>query len=205
MACKDPAAAMRRYRAKQRAKHQNGDVRADGFVFRSGQWHSPEALVRQVEYSRRYEIDNRDRVAAARRRWRDAHQGAYQRERRQQIAARAYYLLQNCRARGRERGVEFSLTKPWLVERLTRGVCEASGLPFVLERHSAAFIGPFSPSLDRRDPAQGYTETNTLVVITMHNFCKGQWGPDEHRRYIEAMAQAYGLIEDRRTPFVVAA
>lgn len=57
----------------------------------------------------------------------------------------------------------------WVMERLERGVCELSGVPFVYEvRH------PCLPSIDRIDPTQpGHMKDNCRVILWGLNGFKG--------------------------------
>jgi hypothetical protein len=57
----------------------------------------------------------------------------------------------------------------WIMERLDRGVCELTGIPFVYEwRH------PFLPSIDRIDATQpGHMKDNCRVVLWGLNAFKG--------------------------------
>ena len=72
--------------------------------------------------------------------------------------------------RAREAKVEFNLDFEWFKERLDRGACEATGLPFV---DSEKPMDSFQPSVDRTDPNGGYTKDNCKMVVWMYNSCKG--------------------------------
>lgn len=81
---------------------------------------------------------------------------------------RSIRLWNSAKSRARKSGLEVSITTDWVEERIQRGVCEVSGLPFVL----TADRSPFAPSLDRIDNTKGYTEDNTQVVVWMYNAAK---------------------------------
>lgn len=98
-----------------------------------------------------------------------------------------------CSARGRERilwhsakaralakGLEFSLTREWIQDRLILGCCELTGLPFSwgTRRGDGQMNGAFSPSIDRRDITKGYTPENCRVVVWALNCALGQWGEE---------------------------
>lgn len=81
----------------------------------------------------------------------------------------------------KQRGLEYTLTKAWYKERLDAGVCEVTGIPFVLDpdtcKHTSITkrdrrLNPFSPSVDRRDSTKGYTEDNCIMTCYMYNLCK---------------------------------
>lgn len=61
------------------------------------------------------------------------------------------------------------LTPEWILEKLSAGVCEVTGLPFTYSTESR---NPWSPSLDRIDPMKGYTLENTRVVVWIYNTAK---------------------------------
>ena len=85
--------------------------------------------------------------------------------------------------RAREAKVDFDLSLEWFEQRLRRGVCEATGLPFV---DSDKHMAPFKPSVDRTDPNGGYTEDNCKMVIWMYNAGKG----DNSHKDVMTMARA---------------
>lgn len=91
---------------------------------------------------------------------------------------RATRMIAQTRVDARRTGKVFELDKEWLVERLKRGVCEKTGLPFVLngkeqqELNQKSSKHPFSPSLERKDSTEGYTKENTIVVCLIYNYCK---------------------------------
>lgn len=77
-------------------------------------------------------------------------------------------LYWNAKRRAQVDGLEFSLTKEWIAAAVTSGVCQVTGLPFVYENGRS----PWAPSLDKTDPAGGYTPENVKVVVWMYNTCK---------------------------------
>jgi len=94
-------------------------------------------------------------------------------------------LLNNAKNRARAKGLEFSLTSEWLLERLEKGLCEVTGINF------EGYCSPFAPSLDRKDPNKGYTEDNTQVVVWIYNRCKNT---DSHEDVLRmALALSGGI------------
>lgn len=67
----------------------------------------------------------------------------------------------------------FDLTLDWIKERVERGTCERSGIPFVLEHDGAQHMHRFTPSIDRIDSTKGYTRLNCQIVCVMYNVGKG--------------------------------
>ena len=88
--------------------------------------------------------------------------------------------------RARDKGVVFELTREWVQERVERGECEVSGIKFDLSFYEAglsridgAFLShPYGPSLDRKNPARGYTEENCRVICYVLNAAFGHWGEE---------------------------
>lgn len=74
-------------------------------------------------------------------------------------------MLNNIRKR-----YKTDIDEAWVNERLAKGVCEVSGIPFVYEkpRH------PLSPSIDRIDRAQGgHMKDNCQMILWGLNAFKG--------------------------------
>lgn len=69
-----------------------------------------------------------------------------------------------------------SLTPEWIVERLERGVCEATGIPFQLNLSEFHGAHPLAPSLDRITAGGDYSPDNTQLVIWAFNAAKQEWG-----------------------------
>jgi hypothetical protein len=76
---------------------------------------------------------------------------------------RARYIVQSVRSEARKKGVFFDISVEWVQERLTRGVCELSGLPFDLESRRTNLRD--QPSIDRRIPGGDYVEGNCRMVL----------------------------------------
>lgn len=162
---------------------------ADGRVYYNRAWRTPEQVDRLRERNRGYM--KRKRVE------RPAFFAEVAAARRLTVSGRARYLTSDARKRARLKGLEFSISPSWVAERLKAGRCEATGLQFDLRptTGNGRFMNPFAPSLDRKDSARGYTPDNVQVVCTIHNLSRGPFSDATHRRYVEACAQAYGLLD----------
>ena len=79
------------------------------------------------------------------------------------------------RNRERKTPVPFDLTIEWALERWT-GRCEITGLPFEVRKVGGP--NPFSPSIDRINADNGYTQDNCRFVLFGINALKGN-GSDE--------------------------
>lgn len=103
-------------------------------------------------------------------------EGKHQRTYRQAPHGRAVQLHANAKRRAEDKGITFDLDRLDLIERITAGRCEVTGLPFDLT--AGAGLNPWAPSLDRKDSAGGYTPANVQVVVSAYNVAKGPWGDD---------------------------
>jgi hypothetical protein len=120
----------------------------------------PHVRARRQAGFARYAAANRERLAEA---------GAEFRLRR-----RASCLIATTRTRARKRGLAFDLDqhRADIQARIDRGACELTGEPFDLSP-GRKFN---SPSLDRINPARGYTHDNVRVVLNLVNAALGDWG-----------------------------
>lgn len=80
--------------------------------------------------------------------------------------------LQKIKKRAIKKGLHFNLTEEWIIEKLDRGRCEATGLPFVFDKDP--YINPYYPSIDRVDSNKGYTINNCQMVCHMFNIAKAE-------------------------------
>ena len=87
-------------------------------------------------------------------------------------------LVAGAKFRAKQKKMPFSLDVERIQKAIESGVCEVTGLPFDLRRGSrdgqsnGGRKSPWSPSLDRRVPASGYTNHNTRVVVWIYNISK---------------------------------
>ena len=102
---------------------------------------------------------------------------------------RAKELVNGARNRSLKMDLPFDLTPEWLLDRLTVGVCEVTGIPLVLDGgKSNGGHRSFTPSLDRTDPTQGYTMDNVKVVCWIYNGAKGVGTHEDVMKLVEALA-----------------
>ena len=78
------------------------------------------------------------------------------------------------------------LTPEWIMEKLQKGFCEVTKLPFT---YGLDARNPWSPSLDRIDPSIGYTLENTRVVVWIFNAAKNVFKDSD------VMLMAHALIK----------
>ena len=98
---------------------------------------------------------------------------------------RANYLCSRIRSRCLRRGLPFDLDKHLqeLNVRISRGICEISGMPL---RLGAGKMDYNSPSLDRIIPSAGYVYANIRVVCFAMNAAMGNWGLEKTREIMTA-------------------
>ncbi len=87
------------------------------------------------------------------------------------IPGKAVHLLKGAR----HRSPIVTISKEWIIGKLEKGICEATGVPFKKENGKS---GPYTATLDRIEQNKGYTEENTRMVIWAFNKAKGEWGED---------------------------
>lgn len=103
------------------------------------------------------------------------------------IATKASNLVRYARRRARLKGLTFEITKEWVEARIRSFYCEATGLPFDLTKIPGR-RNPYGPSLDRKDPSQGYTRENTQVVVWIYNTLKSDFGEEEVSLLVQRLA-----------------
>jgi hypothetical protein len=84
----------------------------------------------------------------------------------------AAVLFQRARRRAKDSGLPFSLNFSHVHQVIERGVCEVSGLPFVLKD----FGSPYRPSIDQIRAGEGYTPQNTRIILWGINVACHTWG-----------------------------
>jgi len=83
---------------------------------------------------------------------------------------KASVILNGCKTRALKKKLPYNLNKEWFVERVDRGVCEATGMPIAYAYKGKAT--PSSPSIDRINNSKGYTKDNCWVVSWAFNRAK---------------------------------
>jgi hypothetical protein len=99
---------------------------------------------------------------------------------------RAREILRAIGKRCRRRNIPLDLDIDWLATRFRNGRCEITGLPFNMSV-AARKSNPHTPSVDRIDPAKGYTKDNCRVVLLAVNIALMNWGMDVLMPIAEAL------------------
>lgn len=96
-------------------------------------------------------------------------------------------LFSAAKTRAKDKGIEFSITLEWVTEILEKGICQASGIAFSFEKVKTR--NPFSPSIDRKNSAIGYTTKNSQIVCTIYNNGKGEHEVKEFEELCSAVVK----------------
>lgn len=147
----------------QRNKERiNAAARADSLT--------PERLEERRSKAREYYRSNRERIIAAdKARKQENLEKVAQYRRKYREDRRAEHVLYDVKKRTKKAGVECTLTVEWIRERFESGKCELTGVAFDMDGKRT----PNAPSIDRVDPAGGYTPENCEMILWSLNraFC----------------------------------
>lgn len=85
-------------------------------------------------------------------------------------------IVSAAKTRARKNGLPFELTRDWALERLAlQGwLCHYSGVPLTMGGGNKA-VCPTNASIDRIDPALGYTRDNVVFCAAAINVAKNIW------------------------------
>ena len=115
----------------------------------------------------------------------------WRREYSRTVVGRLRTVLNSAKTRAKNQKLVFDLDFDWLMEQYRKqdGKCSLTGiqLQFGFNYDSSRRYMPESPSLDRIDPALGYTKGNTRLVCTAINIAMNSFG----ERSFEALCKAY--------------
>lgn len=103
---------------------------------------------------------------------------------------RAAALCTSARRRAQLKRVPFALEVADIQRRLAVGYCELTGIKFDLTSRRS----PFSPSLDRRTPAKGYTTENVRVICWGLNVALHTWGEEPLLKILCAWQRKLGVF-----------
>lgn len=132
---------------------------------------------RHAENVRRWKERNPGRHAAYAKRWHAKNPTAvYEWQHNDKKKNPAKYLLRITKGRASRLGLKFELTHDWITKKLTAGKCEQTGIGF---RLFDSVKHPFSPSIDRKNPKEGYTIKNCQMVCAMYNLAKNAWSDSD--------------------------
>jgi hypothetical protein len=135
-----------------------------------------QIVERNRQTRKRWRDNNPDKVREQHRRNRERQTPEYSRERKDwfRLNNRASIICTYAKVHARKKGVSCDLTPEWVRERLDRGMCEMSGLPFDMD----AKRGPNTPSVDRIVPSGQYTQSNCRLILWSLNRALSNYGED---------------------------
>jgi hypothetical protein len=131
----------------------------------------------RAAYDKAYRSENKARKTEYEAKWRAENaEHLKRRAAKRRLEKRAMCLIAAARVRCRKKGIEFALDgfAEDLQRRIDAGHCELSGVAFDMSPGRK----PTSPSLDRRNPSEGYTPENVRVICHALNAALGDWGED---------------------------
>jgi len=87
--------------------------------------------------------------------------------------------LKSARGRSLRKSLPFDIDRDWLLDKLIEQdfCCAMTGIQFFSAHISKGKKNPFAPSLDRIDPALGYTRANVRIIVFALNAMMLDWGP----------------------------
>jgi len=91
------------------------------------------------------------------------------------IEGRASMLRNRCKQRSKNNNMEFSLSKDYLIELLSKKKCAKTNINLIIDDSS---YNPYAPSIDRIDNSKGYVDNNIQIVCMIYNFCKNSFTED---------------------------
>lgn len=102
----------------------------------------------------------------------------------------AAMLYASAKHRAASKGLPFTISREWVLERVLHGRCEITDLPFVAPLDKGHRINPFAATIDRERPADGYVPGNCRMVVWAYNSAKGN-GTDADVKLIAERILAY--------------
>ena len=101
-------------------------------------------------------------------------------------------LLNYAQDRARDEGVPIDIDALWLMPKLQKGVCEATGLKLDMRNAETPHrSNPFAPSLHRKNKKLGYVKTNTQLVCFAVNVSFRDWGDDVMMKIARALIRKH--------------
>jgi hypothetical protein len=102
---------------------------------------------------------------------------------------RAKLMITFAKSRAKKFGVPFDLDANFILDRLKMGICEVTGIQFVLHDGSdgSKKVHPYSPSLDRIKAGAGYTKDNVRVVVYIYNIARSEYSDQQVLEFAKAL------------------
>ena len=153
---------------------KRGDVREDGLVFREYRYERP---ITNGHYQEKWSSPKQIKVRAEKNK-------QYIKEN------KPYFLLCGAKHRALKNKAECTLTEEWIQEKIDKGVCELTGIPFDLEYQHNTKNNPYAPSLDRIDSKnKNYSPDNVRVVLSFVNIAINDLGLEKALPIFKALIE----------------
>jgi len=181
---------VKRLNPKTGKQFKRGDVRQDGFIFKSYKltkldiegffkedWRSPKAFenVKKIGYA----LSAKKALTPK---------------------GRAHTLLYNSISRAKQSNIEHTITVNDILPAIENGFCELTNLPFDLGPPvNKATQHPYAPSVDRINSLKGYTKDNVRIVLYSVNAALGQFGTNIMTPILKAMVKAIDKNAQKNT------
>jgi len=91
------------------------------------------------------------------------------------VHGRAVHMNNNAKARAKRMGLSYTLDVTWVENKLIDGLCEVTGIPFILRENlgKGHRTNSFSPSIDRINQSGDYSPDNCQMTCWIYNRAKG--------------------------------
>ena len=158
---------MKRLNPATNLPFKKGDVREDGYVFKT---YYKKQLKKSGQFSELW-----------------AHPDRFYKEFRT-LEGKARALYDGAKFRAKKDNLEFNLTLDHIKNLLSFGVCDLTKIPFSYELHEFR-QNPRAPSLDKIDSSKGYTIENVRVVLWLVNAALQECSDKEALPILEALVK----------------
>lgn len=104
-------------------------------------------------------------------------------------------LATRAKRRAKKKGIAFDLTSTFLMRMwdAQSQTCAITSIPLIIpQERTGGKASPFSPSIDKIDPAKGYTEDNVRLVCYAANCCLHDYGAETF--HLIANAYVNGIL-----------
>lgn len=146
-----------------------------------------EAYTARLQQNARWRRDNLDVARDASTRWHEEQRGLGNNPNADTFRDPALLMLGKAKQRAKSGGLPYELDKAWLRIALQPMLCSVTGLPLTFDKGHGFRSNPWCPSIDRKQPALGYTRDNSRIVCWAYNLAKSEWGDDVPLRLAEAL------------------
>ncbi len=106
---------------------------------------------------------------------------------------RAKEMVNSTKWSAKQKNLPHDLTLEWIKTKLDAGVCEITGIPFVLTPLDGGLQNPYTASLDRIIPSKGYVMSNVRMILWALNAAFNSYGEDVYAEIAKVYLAKKGL------------